>query len=159
MICFDTQVVIWSVQRKARPGQEALVLRAAKYIRYLEEQGERVMVPAPVAGEYLIGFNGQDRAAQQSLIQRLFYVPAFDMPAAVMQAEIESDKKLLLEMKKEFNLDRQQLRTDAQILAVAIVNKADKIISHDPHMSKLAGTRIKVEQMPEIAEQMPLLSV
>lgn len=156
MICFDTHVLIWGVQGKAKTGQEPLVERARKYIRHLDQSNERVMIPAPVVGEYLVGINGNELATQKELIQRYFFVPSLDFHAAAIQAEIEVDRDLIKRLQAQSGLDRQQLRVDSQIIAIALVNQAEKIISHDPHMRDLAGNRIKVEEIPDIVEQMPL---
>jgi predicted nucleic acid-binding protein len=156
MICFDTHVLIWGVQGVASKGQEHLVAKARKYIRHLDAKHERIMVPAPVVGEYLIGFNDKDRHAQQELLQRLFFVPALDMHAATVQAEIEGNQELLKELRDRFRLGRQEIRVDAQILAVAIVNNADRVISYDPHMPILAQGRVAVQELPDVHEQMDL---
>jgi hypothetical protein len=122
----------------------------------LDQNNERVMIPAPVVGEYLVGFNGEALAAQKNLIQRYFFVPSLDFHAATIQAEIEGDRDLMRQIQAESGLERQQLRVDSQIIAIALVNHAEKIISHDPHMRNLAGKRIRVEEIPDVVEQMPL---
>ena len=156
MICFDTHVLIWGVQGIARKGQEHLVAKAKQYIRHLDAKHERIMVPAPVVGEYLIGFDDKNRDAQQELLQRLFFVPALDMHAATVQAQIEGNRDLLRELRDRFHLGRQEIRVDAQILAVAIVNNADVVISYDPHMPILAQRRVAVQELPDVHEQMDL---
>ena len=156
MICFDTHVLIWGVQEKGKAGQQHLVERAKRYIHHLDQQNERIMIPAPVVGEYLVGFNGEALAKQKNLIQRYFFVPSLDFHAAAIQAEIEGDRDLLKRIQAGNGLDRQQLRVDSQIIAIALINKAKKIISHDPHMRELANGRIRVEEIPEIMEQMPI---
>jgi len=156
VICFDTHVLIWAVQGEAKTGQEHLVERAKKYIRHLTQQNEQVMIPAPVVGEYLVHFNGDDLAKQKDLIQRNFFVPSLDIHAAAMQAEIEGDRNILKRIQADHGLGRQELRVDSQIIAVALVNRAEKIISHDPHMRELAKDRIKVEEIPDTTEQMAI---
>ena len=156
MICFDTHVLIWGVQKTAKAGQEHLVERTQRYIRHLDQQNKQIMIPAPVVGEYLSHFNGSDLTKQKELIQRYFFVPSLDIHAAMIQAEIEGDRDLLKHIRSGSGLRRQQLRVDSQIIAVALANKAEKIISHDPHMRELAQGRIKIEEIPEITEQMPL---
>ena len=154
MICFDTHVLIWGVQGRAKAGQEHLIEKAKRYIRHLDQHNEQIMIPAPVVGEYLVHFNGDDLAKQKDIIQRNFFVPSLDIHAAAIQAEIEGDKALRKRIQAEDGLDRQQLRVDSQIIAIALVNKAEKIISHDPHMRELAKDRIKVEEIPDTTEQM-----
>jgi predicted nucleic acid-binding protein len=53
-------------------------------------------------------------------------------------------------------VDKIKLRTDAQIIATAIVNQAEKIISHDPDFTKIAQGRISVEEVPNIQTQMDI---
>jgi predicted nucleic acid-binding protein len=153
MICFDTHVLIWGVQGKAKAGQEALVQRTRRFIHFLNQTDKQVMIPAPVVGEYLVGFSGNDLTTQKDLIQKHFFVPSLDVHAAAIQAEIEHDSYLI---KKANGIDRQRLRVDSQIIAIALVSRAEKIISHDPHMRELAGNRIKVEEVPAIIEQLAL---
>ena len=43
---------------------------------------------------------------------------------------------------------------DAQIIAIAIVNHAEKIISHDTNLMKLANQKIVVEEVPVIQAQL-----
>lgn len=157
MICFDTGPLIWGVQGQAHAGQEQFVERTKRYIRSLSREKKTIMIPAPVVAEYLIGIPTEKHVQHQELIEKLFYVPSFDLKAARIAAEIENDKALMTAIRNGEQLDRQRLRVDVQILATAITNNADMVISNDPHMPTLAGARIKVVEVPEVAEQIELL--
>lgn len=157
MICFDTGPLIWGVQGKARKGQEHMVERTRRYIRHLSEQKERIMVPSPVAGEYLVKFDNDAREEQSRLIEQSFFVPALDLPSATLAAKLERDCRPVAGNESNRKPSRQQLRVDAQVVAIAIVNQADKIITNDAqHLRVLARGRISVEEVPVIADQLLL---
>lgn len=154
MICFDTGPIIWGVQGKARPGQEDMVARTKRYLRYLRKQKEPIMVPTPVIAEYLIPFGPQEQEKQVRAFEEGFFVPSFDIRAALVAAQLEHNAKLITAIRRDSNIDRNMLRVDAQIVAIAIVNMAEKIITADPqHLKKLAQGKIAVTEVPDIHEQ------
>lgn len=156
MICFDTMLLIWGVQGTATLGQEDMIVRTKRYIRYLAEKRTKIMIPAPVVTEYLLGFGPQDAKVQHSLIEQYFYVPSFDLPAARLAAELLRNRQVTDAIRAEHGIGREQLRNDAQILAVAITNSAEKVISTDPQMARLAQGRIPVVGVPKIEDQLEL---
>jgi hypothetical protein len=117
------------------------------------------MLPAPVVAEYLAGFPEDEQASQASLIEQLFFVPAFDLRAAEVAAQLRTAKRgreALKELAQSGQMDKPALSTDLQIIAIAIVQKAEFIISHDAHFPKLAQGRMKMQEVPTISEQQPL---
>jgi predicted nucleic acid-binding protein len=152
VICFDTSPLIWGVQGKARSNQEHMVARTRRYIDYLSEKQQTIMVPAPVLHEYLIRFEGAQRQEQLLLICEQFFVPAFDAPSAALAAEIESNRELMQSLASD-DVSRNHLRVDTQIVATAIVHNAAKIVSADPHLGAMARGRIVVGEVPIIDEQ------
>jgi len=156
MICFDTSPIIWGVQGKAHPLQEHMVDRTKRYIKYLAENKEQIMIPAPALTEYLMHFEVGEQERQRQIIERNFIVPAFDVRAGVLAAELLGNTELVQKIIASGELDKIKVKTDAQIIATAIVNQADKIISHDPDFAKLAQGRISVEEVPIIHMQMDI---
>ena len=154
MICFDTSIVIWGVQGTAGSAQGEMIRRTKRYIEHLAEKGEKVMIPAPALAEYLVHFDPADQRKQRQAVEKNFLVPAFDVHAAALAAELLGNTELLKEIIKTGDVDRIKVKTDAEIIATAIVNGAEKIISHDPDFAKLAQGKIKVEEVPHIQAQM-----
>jgi predicted nucleic acid-binding protein len=153
MICFDTGPVIWGVQGFATPGQEDMIDRTRKYIRHLDKKGQRVMIPALVLAEYLLGFELKEQDQQRQMIEQFFFVPSLDVPAAHLAARLLKNPQVVQSVRQGGQVGRQQLRIDALILATAIVNQAEKVISNDNHIHKLAQGLIPVEEVPDIPEQ------
>ena len=56
MICIDTMVLIWGVQRNRNA---VMVERTSRYLSYLEEENEIVMVPSVAVAEYLHGISAE----------------------------------------------------------------------------------------------------
>lgn len=151
MICFDTAVLIWGVQGAARKGQEEMIQRTRSYIEYLTRENVQIIVPSPVVTEYLSGFeDDEQRDQQQRLLERHFVIPSFDHRAAVLAAELGlrgDDRKQIIAS----GVDRQALKVDAQIVAIGITQGAERIISPDPHLERIARGRIQVQGVPKVS--------
>ncbi len=154
MICFDTQPLIWGVQGYATPGQESMIGRTRKYIESLDAKQVRVMVPSPAVFEYLIGFTPEEQKVQRGIIERQFFVPAVDLPAAELAAELMSDTEEMKRLAGQYGLRRQMLRVDALIVAVAIIQRADAVVTDDvAHFPRLAQGRVQIIEVPDVATQ------
>jgi len=152
MVCLDTHVIIWGIKEEATQGQEEMVQRAKSYIRHQDEQGIDIMVPAPVVAEAMIRGDIDQLRTIRTIIEGSFFIAAFDSPAAFLAAELERGRgaaKLL----EEGEVPRSHIRIDTQIAAIAIAQKAEVIISHDPYMRTIAQDRIPVIELPDIPEQ------
>ena len=154
MICFDTSPIIWGVQGVAGQYQSEMVDRTRRYIKHLAEKNKRIMIPTPALTEYLLKFKPEDQKKQRRVIEKNFVVPAYDIPAVEVAAELLGNTAVIKEMRKSENYDKVRVRIDAQIIAVAIVNKAEKIISHDDNFVKIAQGKIPIVEVPTIHEQL-----
>lgn len=112
------------------------------------------MLPTAVLAEYLVGLPGSEQGRHKRILERHFSMPAFDVPAAYLAAQLQADTEMLKQMSREHGVNRQALRTDAMIVAIAIVQKATKIITYDTaHFKKLAKGQIPVEDLPDVLDQ------
>ena len=154
MVCLDTQVVIWGVQGTARESQKPMIARARSYLEYLQKGNRQIMIPAPVLFEYLLGFDSsKQKQRQREIIEKHFFVPSLDVPSAALAAELLGNTENLKTLKKDHERRREQVKVDAQIVAIAITHGAAEIISHDPAFSKIAGGKILVKEIPVVEEQ------
>lgn len=155
MISFDTAVLLWGIQGTSRASQNEMILRTQRYMQSLAKQRTRVCIPAPVVAEYLAGFEPSEHEKQLLLLDKSFFIAAFDLKAAVLAARITAQHCMLRQIRQECGQSRQQLRVDAMILATAVVAGAQTLVSQDSHMQQLAqflpGT-IQVLPVPEIVQ-------
>ena len=158
MICFDTMVLIWGVQGEAAPGQEEMVARTRRYITSLNDENERIMIPTPALTEYLQGFDAAERKQQLKALEKNFFIPSFNLPAAYLAAGLA--RRVQESRIKSKDASRQEIKTDIQIIATAIVNSASRIITNNTNdfekLAELAGGRIQISDIPDIHEQQGL---
>jgi hypothetical protein len=69
---------------------------------------------------------------------------------------LSSDNELHRQIRSGGMLDKVKVRTDAQIIAVAIAQGAEKVITHDDHFKTLAKGKIAIEEVPIIREQLKI---
>ena len=113
MVCLDTHVIIWGIKEEATQGQEEMVQRAKSYIRHQDEQGVDLMVPAPVVAEAMIRGDVDQLRTIRTIIERSFFIAAFDSPAAFI-AQNWSEVVVQLNYLKKEKPPRSHIRIDAQ---------------------------------------------
>lgn len=152
MICLDTVVLILGLQRKAAPEYQYLVERTQRYLNHLDEENETIMIPSPVVAEYLQGFDAVGRVKQVASLQKLFFIPSFDLPSAALAAEL-SERSSFSELRQSSNESRPALKVDIQIAAIAIIHGATQIVTQNiSDFKTIVGGRIQVTEIPDIAE-------
>jgi predicted nucleic acid-binding protein len=112
----------------------------------------KVMVPAPVLAEYLVGATATE-LHEMAVFEMGFQVPPFDAPAAKITAELPRDTDLIKTIKKEQRVGHQCVKTDAMIIAIAISRSADRIVTSDNDflvLERLAKGKISISRIPEI---------
>ena len=105
------------------------------------------VISSRILSEYLVPFNPTERIKQAEAIGRFFMIAPFDTVASIIAAELVGNKELLKDL-QEKGADRQKLKIDTFIVGIAIAQNAERIISHDPHLKRIAQDRISVEEVP-----------
>ena len=150
-ICFDTGRLIWGVREDATRGQEPMIERTSRYIEHLSKLGIAIMVPAPVVAEYLVGAT-ETEIQEATLLRRGFEIPAFDLRAAMLAAELQRGG-VVNQIRDETGLSKPAIRIDAFIIAIAIANGAEEIVTHDTKgFRRLARGKIEIIEVPVIPE-------
>lgn len=152
MICLDTMILIWGLQRKAAPDYQHLVDRTQRYLRYLDEENETVIIPSPVVAEYLQGFDATGRTKQIAGLQKLFFIPSFDLASAALTAELIENADVD-KLRKNSEESRSALKVDVQIAAIAIIHGATQIVTHNiKDFKTVVSGRIQVIEVPNITQ-------
>ena len=96
------------------------------------------------------------RKRQLELLESHFIIGSLDAHAASLVAEIECNKNLLRNIKRKYDKDRQTIKVDVQIIAIATAKSADLLVSNDEGLRRMAEGYVKAIAIPTIDEQLDL---
>jgi len=156
LVCLDTHILIWGIKGESTPGQEPMIDKAKNFLHWLDETKTKVMIPTIVISELLLPVPLAEHSAFLQVMQGKFIVAPFDILGAQALARVWQDKKgdgTIEQLKLDPRLTRAQMRADCQIVATALVNRADCIYTYDVNIDKFACGLIRTEKMPEIGVQ------
>jgi predicted nucleic acid-binding protein len=165
IVGLDSHILVWGIKGEAAPGQERMVSRAQAFLRSLDDEKDtKVYVPAIVLGEILVRVPEADHQRVMAVVSKSLMIAPYDAAAASEFARLLA--KALAASKNAGNLQqgapgvRTKMKADLMILATALSRNVSCLYSHDPEMPKLAtyaSGRLKVAEMPDTPEQLPLL--
>ena len=133
-----------------------MIYRTRAFLKDLSEKGEQIMIPSPVVLESLLTLSKEEMQKQRAILQSRFFIASFDLPASVEAASLLNNRKVIQNL-RDGGARREHLKIDAQIASIAIVNGAEKIISHDKYLKSIAQNKISVEEVPHVSEQLNTL--
>ncbi|WP_412917822.1 type II toxin-antitoxin system VapC family toxin [Meiothermus sp.] len=142
------------VPPESRPWKE--------YLRRLEEQGQSaaVLLPAPVVAEFLSGIPEEKWPDALGFFRAHFQIAELNFQAAEAAAKIFSQQKRRGGVGG--GQEKQCIRTDTFIVAIAIINNCERLFSLDERMGPLIeiaqselGAKVSLLREPDIP-QMPL---
>ena len=154
IVCIDTHVLIWGIKKDSASSQKMMIDRTINFLEWLQNEQQRIIVPAPVLAEFLmrIPFEEHSRISQE--IQSKFMVLSFDTACASVYAHIwQKNKNNGL---PSDNVGREKMKTDSMIVAIAVTNKAKILYSEDPDIQKFSKGFIETRNIPVIPRQMTL---
>jgi predicted nucleic acid-binding protein len=154
IVCLDTAVLIWGVRGFASRNQEHESVRAERYIKWLTLKQAKVLVPSIVLSEYLVGANATE-LHDGTIFEKGFQIAPFDVPAAKIAADLSRDIDLIKTVAREHQVQRQCIKSDIMIAAVAIHRQAEKIITTDSGFrvfERIVADKIAISKIPEIPE-------
>lgn len=154
MICLDTSILIWGVRGFASRTQEDEIVKAERYIKWLAIKNKQVIIPAIVLSEYLVGANATE-LHDRTIFEKGFQIAPFDVPAAMIAADLARDIDLIKTVAKDHNIDRQCIKSDIMIAAIAIHRQAEKIVTSDKYFAvfkKIVKDKITISKLPDIPE-------
>jgi hypothetical protein len=146
IVCVDTQILFWSLGGKVAKGAETIAPRAIAFMKWLDKQDVRIVIPTIVIGEMLIPVDEQDHPAVLSKLKQDWIIAEFDLRAAVIFARIRREHIQNRRYEDMRNLlpdvTKKELDADTMIIAIAIAQSATKIYSHNKNLRTLAEGHI-----------------
>jgi predicted nucleic acid-binding protein len=144
--------MIWGVREDATGADFPMIERTKQYIKKISEDGYAIMVPSPVVAEYLVGAT-DTQFHENQIIKRGFEHPDFDVRCAELAAMLQRGG-IVNEIHEETGTSKSNIRIDAFIIAIAIVNEAEKIVTdNEREFKKLSRNRIEIIGVPFLPEQ------
>lgn len=163
-VCLDNNILVLAIRGAASNGQENMIARAQALIAAIERQRDVVIVPAVVVGEFLAGIPVTEHKQTLQVLTRRFQIPSYDARAAAIAARIwreragqmPSANDLLREIVPD--IKNAKIKSDIQILATAIANRATTLFTHDKALIALAkytNSPILICDLPPVDQNIP----
>ena len=125
-----------------------------KLSRYLQQQNQTLLIPAPVLAEFLAYDFNQRHIKFLTMNNSRSQIIPFDYKAAVICGEISYRLN-----KAKTQQSNQKAKVDWQIVAIALASQADSILTEDGDIGKIIKSldlQIKVIALTDIPNDMPL---
>ncbi len=144
--------MIWGVREDSDGHDFHMIERTKKYIKSISDAGYAIMVPSPVVAEYLVGAT-QTQFHEKAIICQGFEHPDLDIRCAELAAKLQRGG-MVDEIHRETGISKPSMRIDSFIIAIAVINEADKIVTHNlDEFKKLARGQIEIIDVPVVTEQ------
>ncbi len=152
LVCLDTHILIWGVLGQAKATQQEMIDRAQRFLRSLDKEKARVLIPPTVVAELVWKVPEERHPEVLRVLQQRFVLGVLDAAGACLSAAIARKNDGAVKGAP----GRETIRSDCQLVAVAVAYKAEKIYSNDPDIKRLAQGFVQVEELPNIPEQQKL---
>lgn len=159
LVCFDSNVVIWGIKKKASKGQEHMIEKTIKYIELLDKSKIQILIPSVVIAEILSNEPKEKHIGiLKELSQNKFVIGHFNTLTAKIFAELFGDS---ISHDKEYRTENQirkdKMKLDYMIVATAIENNASYICSNDKKdLETFSKGKIRIINVPDVPEQKEL---
>jgi predicted nucleic acid-binding protein len=151
IVVLDATVLLYFLDDKAKPPKckesDEVVEYCRERVEYLiaclQANKAKIVIPAPVLAEVLVGAgNSAPEWLRILTTSKNFRLVPFDERAAIEFAATQGSRSAA--GAKSTSTTWAQAKFDAQIMAIAAVEGAVTIHSDDSHIKKLSGTRFEV---------------
>ena len=151
--CFDSHVFIWGVKKEATPGQEHNIAKTAYFIEHLENNGVKIIMPAPVLTELTYRLNEDERNKFAQTVNKRFICAPFDNACGLICAKILH--KLLKEGRLKEDITRKKIKYDALIASIAIRHECDCLYTLDKDYDAIREF-IEIKEIPNLTRTLEL---
>lgn len=149
ILCLDSMVLVWGIKKSPTVGQESMVRLAEHFFDWADRHEHELIIPTVVLAEVLAPEPPDKREQYLHVIEEAFLVKNFDIRAALKYAQmLHSRFEEVKNLATEQNVTRQRMKIDHIIIATAMVNNANAIVSYDTPLKKFSEGFINVIQFP-----------
>ncbi|MBT1698260.1 hypothetical protein KK083_15310 [Fulvivirgaceae bacterium PWU4] len=159
LVCIDSMICVWGIKKKATQGQEFMVAKTEAFLKSLDAQNTKIIIPAPVITEILCPVDISQRAGLMSSITKHFMIAPLDTMAAIKAGEIWNENKdswkEIYGSSEEEGL-RNRFKYDILIAGIAITRNVYCLYSNDARLRGICSKHIDTQSLPDIAVQREL---
>ncbi|CAK0758894.1 PIN domain-containing protein [uncultured Gammaproteobacteria bacterium] len=143
MVVFDTNFLMLLLDPNAKSSSGKAISddkeRIDFLVKTLSARKEKIVIPAPVIAEFLVGINPSDREKHISCLTKsvVFRIEAFGLRAAIENADLDREIRGSKGKKGSSEEPWQKIKIDRQIIAIAKVSGASTLYSMDKGLSTL----------------------
>lgn len=147
VVCVDTQLLYWAIMGRGTDDQQ-LLDSARDFMKMLDANGDRIIVPSIVVGEMLVPVEEWHVKQVMNQYKTYWRIADYDIRCALQFAVMRRNHALEKRVKSLQELEgatRKELIADVMIIATAIANSADIIYSNDGKLRTLAEDWIEAK--------------
>lgn len=159
LVTVDTNILIWGVRHDSTPGQEFMIDRAVAFLAWLDANDHKLVLTATSIAEYFIGAPPDAVAKEMKSIASRFKIIPFDTRAALVAAELRSDKSFISSLRDTVGKSAPAIKCDVVLVATAKAHGVQKIYSNDDDIRALSlRCGLPYSPLPEPADLAQLTS-
>jgi predicted nucleic acid-binding protein len=142
--CIDTMILYWAIISKPSSGAEQLQPLARPLLNQLQTEGFSLVLPAIVVGQMLVPIPKNLHLQILASFQDNWLIAPFDTKAAFHYAALLQDHFNRRQESRELGLSRRELTADLMILAIALAQEAQILVTEDKGLGKIAQAYLTV---------------
>jgi len=159
LVVIDAQTYIWGIRQKANEDQIHMIQKCNNFIKWLEEIGCKIIIPAPVITEVTQLNTKSEREQIVSIMKESFIIKPFDIMASEICSEMmnihlhKNGNVREIKAAKKVGLTKRKVKYDCMIAAIAAASGCDVLYSHDKWLRTFCSGFVKALDIPAIHTQ------
>ncbi|MGB2926683.1 MAG: type II toxin-antitoxin system VapC family toxin [Limnothrix sp.] len=150
VICLDTNILVWGVQKQSSSNRKDKIPQAKQLIATLQANKNSVIIPTVVLAELLMGCQQIYKSKVLNDLEHFSKIVPFDAAAAYIYSELSDEK---WGVRQELKIQREKMKFDMMVVATAISQKAECIYAGDDDIFKIVegsnvASSLQVRPMP-----------
>ena len=146
IVCLDTSIVIWGILGQGKAEDERKREQAVYLLGMLQQQKDRVLLPAIVLAEVVAKMSPQNRREVVSRLSSACEIAPFDTASALKFGEVRAVGM----QKRSREFPRKEISLDSLIVAICMRHDVQVLYTDDGKLGKIAAHFMRVEGLPRI---------
>lgn len=145
IVCLDTNIVIWGILGEGKAEDELKRKKAVYLLEILQQQSDRVLLPAIVLAEVVAKVPPPNREEVVAKLSLACEIVPFDAGSAL---EFSTVRNVGMK-KKSREFPRKEISLDSLIVAICRRQNVQVLYTDDDKLGKIAASFMRVEGLPQ----------